>query len=55
VTLDEDSDGEGDDNDEENEVHLELGRQWKVTVFHTFCIKRRVHNFNTKKLYENDT
>jgi hypothetical protein len=35
--------------------HLELGRQWEVTVFYTFCIKRRVCIFNTKNLYGNDT
>jgi hypothetical protein len=29
-------------------VHLELGRQWKVTFFNTFSIKRKVHIFNTK-------
>jgi hypothetical protein len=28
--------------------HLELGRQWKITIFYTFCIKRRVRIFNTK-------
>jgi hypothetical protein len=35
--------------------YLELGRQWKVTVFYTFCLKRRVRIFNTKNLYGNDT
>jgi hypothetical protein len=35
--------------------HLELGRQWKVTIFYTFCGKRRVRIFNTKNLYGNDT
>jgi hypothetical protein len=33
----------------------QLGRQWKVTVFYTFCIKRRVRIFCTKYLYGNDT
>jgi hypothetical protein len=28
--------------------HLELGRQWKVTVFYTFCVNRRVRIFNIK-------
>jgi hypothetical protein len=36
-------------------LHLELGRHWKVTVFYTFCVKRRVRIFNTKNLYGNDT
>jgi hypothetical protein len=36
------------------ELHLELGRQWKVTVFYTFCVKRRVRIFKTKNLYENN-
>ena len=36
-------------------THLELGRQWKVTIFYTFNIKRRVRIFNTKNLYGNDT
>jgi hypothetical protein len=34
--------------------HLELGRQWKVTIFYTFCVKRRVRIFKTKNLYGND-
>jgi hypothetical protein len=39
----------------EGDIHLELGRQWKVTVFYTFCVKRRVCIFNTKNLYGNNT
>jgi hypothetical protein len=35
--------------------HLELGRQWKITIFYTFCIKRRVRIFHTKNIYGNDT
>jgi hypothetical protein len=35
--------------------HLELERQWKVTIFNTICVKRRVRIFNTKNLYGNDT
>jgi hypothetical protein len=35
--------------------HLELGRQWKGTVFYTFCVKKRVRIFNTRNLYRNDT
>jgi hypothetical protein len=31
-------------------VHLKLGRQWKVTIFYMFCVKERVHIFNTKNL-----
>jgi hypothetical protein len=33
------------------ERHLEFGRQWKVTVFYRFCVKRRVCIFSTKNLY----
>jgi hypothetical protein len=36
-------------------LHLELGRQWKVTIFYTFCVKRRICIFNTKYLNGNDT
>jgi hypothetical protein len=36
-------------------IHLELGRQWKIIVFYTFCVKGRVRIFNTKNLYGNDT
>ena len=35
--------------------HLELGRQWKVIVFHMYFVNRRVHIFKTKNLYGNDT
>jgi hypothetical protein len=35
--------------------HLKLGKQWKRTVFYTFCVKGRIFIFNTKNLYENDT
>jgi hypothetical protein len=35
--------------------HLELGRQWKVIVFHMYFVVRRVRIFNTKNLYGNDT
>jgi hypothetical protein len=35
--------------------HLELGRQWKVIVFHMYFVKRRVCIFKTKNLYGNDT
>jgi hypothetical protein len=36
-------------------IHLELGRQWKVIVFHMYFVKRRVRIFKTKNLYGNDT
>jgi hypothetical protein len=36
-------------------MHLELRRQWKLTVFYTFCVKRKVRIFNTKNLYGNNT
>jgi hypothetical protein len=29
-------------------LHLELGRQWKVIVFHMYFVNRRVCIFNTK-------
>jgi hypothetical protein len=35
-------------------LHLELGRQWKVTVFYMICVKGRVRIFNTKNLYGNN-
>jgi hypothetical protein len=35
-------------------IHLELGRQWKSTIFYTFCVKRRVCIFKTKNLCGND-
>ena len=34
------------------ELHLKLGRQWKVTIFYTFCVKRRIHILKTKIFYE---
>jgi hypothetical protein len=36
-------------------LHLKLGRQWKVIVFHMYFVKRRVRIFKTKNLYGNDT
>jgi hypothetical protein len=36
-------------------MHLELGRQWKVIVFHMYFINRRVCIIKTKNLYGTDT
>jgi hypothetical protein len=36
-------------------LHLELGRQWKVIVFHMYFVKRRVRIFKIKNLYGNNT
>jgi hypothetical protein len=36
-------------------LHLELGKQWKVTIFYEFYVKRRVCIFITKNLYGNNT
>jgi hypothetical protein len=36
-------------------LHLELGRQWKVIVFHMYFVNRRVRIFKTTNLYGNDT
>jgi hypothetical protein len=41
--------------DDHMEIHLELGKQRKVTVFYIFYIKRRIRIFNTKNLYGNNT
>jgi hypothetical protein len=38
-----------------NKSHLELGRQWKVIVFHMYFVNKRVRIFKTKNLYGNDT
>ena len=35
--------------------YLELGRQWKVIVFHMYFINRRICILKTKSLYGNDT
>jgi hypothetical protein len=35
--------------------HLELGRQWKVIVFHIYFVNRRVRILKTKNLYGNNT
>jgi hypothetical protein len=35
--------------------HLELGRQWKVVVFHMYFVNKRVRIFKIKNLYGNDT
>jgi hypothetical protein len=36
-------------------IHLELGKQQKVTIFYIFYVKRRICIFNTKNLYRNNT
>jgi hypothetical protein len=36
-------------------IHLELGRQWKVIIFHIYFVNKRVRIFKTKNLYGNDT
>jgi hypothetical protein len=35
--------------------HLELGRQWKVIIFHMYFVNRRDRILKTKNLYGNHT
>jgi hypothetical protein len=39
----------------ECDLHFELGRQWKVIIFHMYFVKWRIRFFKTKNLYGNET